>query len=233
MRSFHKPAFESNVALDTKKDKGVGNHASDKILNIKIDEVTVLRKRPDANVPCDTQLDHSDDVKLLENIMSRVGCTPIYWNNFTGQFSNNFSECHSASELAKIYHYTQTYEDIFLEYVPPCIEMRVSTKFDKEEENKWQEPCMRILYTNPNYLNFVNVRSFGFESFISGLGGFIGIFLGYSLLQVPVLLQSVLSCFRSIKILGASTETKKIKRRTSTKIRATRKKHRASISTVP
>ena len=34
------------------------------------------------------------------------------------------------------------------------------------------------------------------EGFVSGVGGFVGIFLGYSLLQLPSLLQSALSFYR-------------------------------------
>ena len=33
-----------------------------------------------------------------------------------------------------------------------------------------------------------NSKSYDFESFVSGVGGFIGIFLGYSILQIPELL---------------------------------------------
>ena len=32
------------------------------------------------------------------------------------------------------------------------------------------------------------IKDFGFEDFISSLGGFIGIFLGYSMFQIPQLL---------------------------------------------
>ena len=45
-----------------------------------------------------------------------------------------------------------------------------------------------------------NVRDFGIESMWSGSGGFIGIFLGYSLLQVPDILdiewKSSLECLK-------------------------------------
>ena len=32
------------------------------------------------------------------------------------------------------------------------------------------------------------IKDFGFEDFVSDLGGFIGIFLGFSMLQIPQLL---------------------------------------------
>ena len=44
------------------------------------------------------------------------------------------------------------------------------------------------------YEEITEIKDFGFEDFISGLGGFIGIFLGYSLMQIPELLCKLLTC---------------------------------------
>ena len=60
-----------------------------------------------------------------------------------------------------------------------------------------------------------NTKNFDFESFVSGVGGFIGIFLGYSLLQIPDLLallpSLILNLRRSIKGLEFGTiETAKL-----------------------
>ena len=41
------------------------------------------------------------------------------------------------------------------------------------------------------YQEIVNERDFGFESFWSSVGGFVGIFLGYSLLEFPDLLDKL------------------------------------------
>ena len=76
-----------------------------------------------------------------------------------------------------------------------CTEIKVSAKIDKEEQNNEDGPCMKIIYVDPYYLRFDNDLHFGFESFLSGVGGFIGIFLGYSLLQIPELLENCLGLF--------------------------------------
>ena len=41
------------------------------------------------------------------------------------------------------------------------------------------------------FQEIVNARDFGAESCWSGMGGFVGIFLGYSILQLPDILFSV------------------------------------------
>ena len=193
LRTFYKPVFKSELMVG---DKNNEDKIWDKVLKIKIEDVTVLRKRHNSNIPCDNRLDYMDDVKFLEEIMNHVGCMPIYWRGIPGQLSN-FTECNSPVELSKIYYYIQNFEEVLRSYGPPCIEMKVSTKLDEKEENKWEEPSIMILYTDLYYLNIVNVQSFGFESFVSGVGGFIGIFLGYSILQIPDLLKYVRSRLRN------------------------------------
>ena len=136
--------------------------------------------------------------------MNSVGCVPIYWNRFAGELPK-LKQCNFPSELKKINEYILQYKQILLSYDPPCVDMQVSTKFDEKEDNEWGRPCVEIFYTNSYYLNIQNEQTFGFESFLSGVGGFIGIFLGYSILQIPELLGSVLSFLRNINIMGTNT----------------------------
>ena len=200
VRSLHNPVFMSNAMLGIKQnDKKVW----DKIFKIKVDEVTVLRKRHDANTPCDNKLDHLDDFYVMEEIMKRVGCRPIYWNSFVGGL--NFTDCKSPTDFEKIYEHIGNYKDILMSYSGPCVDMVVSSKMDKEEENEWKEPCFKILYTTKNYQDIRNTQSFGFESLLSGVGGFVGIFLGYSILQIPELLGSLMYQIRGITMRGRDT----------------------------
>ena len=62
---------------------------------------------------------------------------------------------------------------------------------------------LKFLYEDQYYIEIKSLQEFGFESFVSNLGGFIGIFLGYSMLQLPELIgknrllpiSGVLTCF--------------------------------------
>ena len=47
---------------------------------------------------------------------------------------------------------------------------------------------MEIHYADRYYEEITQVEDFGVQDFISNLGGFIGIFLGYSMMQIPELL---------------------------------------------
>ena len=213
LRSLDDPVFKSNVLLDIKQSE---QNVWDKMLKIKIQEVTVLRKRHDANVPCNNQLDYLDDSNIMEIIMNRVECIPIYWKTFF--LKSSLRECNSPSELQKIFNYIQDYREVLWSYDPPCADMQVLTKIDKDEKNKWEDPCINIRYAKKYYQKIENVQSFGMESFVSGVGGFIGIFLGYSLLQLPEFFTYVVSFLDKLKMWGPKERKTKIAFRRNNKV---------------
>ena len=85
---------------------------------------------------------------------------------------------------------------------PPCLDMynavayfqRPMEKIEKRVEEKLSEKLkekmkiFRFVYEEKYYEEIQYVRDFGFESFWSGIGGFVGIFLGYSMMQFPDLI---------------------------------------------
>ena len=65
---------------------------------------------------------------------------------------------------------------------PPCTEMTVSSSVDMEGSSRLK---LRFQYRTDQYLEITNKRDFGARDLWSSVGGFAGIFLGYSLLQLP------------------------------------------------
>ena len=70
---------------------------------------------------------------------------------------------------------------------PPCEEITVSTSVDLQYGNDLN---MNFQYRTDQYLEIDNKRDFGVRNLWSSIGGFVGIFLGYSLLQLPEILIS-------------------------------------------
>ena len=78
--------------------------------------------------------------------------------------------------------------------------MEVFSKYDREEKlNVGDDPRVMFLYGDSVYEEIQNTKSFDLESFVSGVGGFIGIFLGYSILQLPELLGLLTSLLRKLR----------------------------------
>ena len=65
---------------------------------------------------------------------------------------------------------------------------------------------LELRYNVAEYLEITNNEAFGFESLWSQIGGFAGIFLGFSLLQVPSLL---LHGAKALQMLYQNTISKK------------------------
>ena len=184
--------------IETMKDKNDhSKRAWTKFLRIAISKVTVLRNRPNSNVPCDPDL-QNDDEKLQMEIIKHIGCIPIYWKNNVGT-DLDIKICSTSEDLQKAFYYIENYKTVFAAYSPPCISAEVRTEFDMLEENESEDPKIQFLYRETVYEEITNTESFNFESFISGVGGFAGIFLGYSILQLPELLSLLPAFLRKLK----------------------------------
>ena len=199
LRAFHKPAFKSTVG-----DKNSGNRFWRNLLRITISDVTVLKKRPGSNVPCDESL-VDDDLKLQLQIIKSIQCIPVYWHSVL-KTGLNLEICNSTNELKRAYNFIQNYRRMFRTYDPPCIGMKVYSLFDREERNTGKDPRILFLYSEENYQEVKTTENFGFESFLSGVGGFVGIFLGYSMLQLPEIFILFNSFSRTLQKYRSSGE---------------------------
>ena len=54
------------------------------------------------------------------------------------------------------------------------------------------ESLVNFIYKDKYYEEIIYAKDFGPESFLSNVGGFVGIFLGYSMMQIPVLFAETL-----------------------------------------
>ena len=112
-------------------------------------------------------------------------------------------------ELQTAFYFVRNYKNVFATYDPPCVSMVDWSTVNRDGQNHGDDLRLEFVYMSTEYKEITNTQSFGFESFVSGLGGFVGIFLGYSILQLPELLESVFSaCSRLAKRHVAVGDTK-------------------------
>ena len=169
-------------------------HARYKI-TMNIVSVDLIRKRPDYVIPCDPNL-ISEDSKIRQGMMTRFGCIPAFMAPFVDEYVavKEFESCNQ-TQYAEINNVGLDFKQIQKLYTPPCTEMNsivtVTDVIAKMKENAKTEGRLtfQLDYSTDIYRETVSVLAFDLATLWSQIGGFIGIFLGYSLSQVPEMAQ--------------------------------------------
>ena len=170
-------------------------------LEFWVSEVTLLRRRVDANDPCDPIV--NDDEQSLNMIMKQVNCTPPYWKSMFPKVAH-YPDCKDSKQLKDISDIiTEPAKMIrvFDKYTMPCNKMSSTVTFHmkpaKEDDDK--KLYLEFNYLEDTYQEVFNQKDFGLEMLGSSIGGFIGMFLGYSLLQCPELIGSIVGSMKKFK----------------------------------
>lgn len=178
--------------------KEVQNSAAGKTVIIRINQIEVLRKRPDAETPCNDSLIDVDEIYRAAT-QNMFDCVPSYWKYFQSQSSSQVNNshqhlCNTTNDYIKFKEYLPYNGNVERGtrlYVQPCQEMTLI--FDLRMVDSMYEKGLYhidIDYNLKSYKEIKNTRDFGLESLCSQIGGFIGICLGYSLLQVPEIITN-------------------------------------------
>lgn len=161
---------------------------------IKISQVSILRKRPNSNTPCNPDL-KDDDVQFRIQVSKEVGCIPVYWKKLRSE-NLKFDTCETPEDMKKVWKMLQNFTHIQSTYLPPCNEMKFAVTYYSYYAH--ESLAFNFKYMEKNYQEIINEREFGPESLWSTIGGFVGIFVGTSLSQVPSLIASFYSWMQNM-----------------------------------
>ena len=133
---------------------------------------------------------------LVNYVIKQIKCIPPYWKDYAKE-AIGFDECTSPKMLQIAYDYTKRWKDVMqnAKLSPPCIDMYNIAGWnwvDDEESKNSEDIRITFTYQEHHYQEIEYLPDFDLETFISNVGGFVGIFLGYSLMQFPELLGEFL-----------------------------------------
>ena len=165
-------------------------YPKDKLIKNKIElsfsYVSIIKKRENAIIPCYAG-EEDDDFYIRQMIVDEIGCIPPYWIDF--HFVSKKSEfCTSAKQLENVYKLLTNMEETLEKYLESCTEMTIvsSIQFGSTTiELHKRRFEMKVNYLTESYQEIANQRDFSGEALWSSIGGLVGIFLGYSLMQIP------------------------------------------------
>ena len=188
-------------------------------ISFDFSHLTLLKSRHDAEISCDKNL-RDEDALIIETLLNHTGirCIPMYWKSMVKN-QLNYSECTNESQYKMISELTanfSSYEKLRSNFDPPCMEMMIVTNVNKEpgrprrfydiQESPWGTDTKEILYLDiainhfsEQYQAIINTKVFTVESCWAGIGGFVGIFVGVSLMQVPEIIMETFNLMMKLQ----------------------------------
>ena len=177
-------------------------------INFNINNMEVYRRRDKSKNPCNNKW--TDDKEILKSIVNLIGCQPPHW-----EINESFEKCSTkhqirAYNLPLINWIPRVPYLNFLDHLPPPCRTILDISYEYSE-TKWNKEEfdgldvnldlfeVNLEFPNPTYKEITQVKAYDEESFVGNVGGYIGMFLGVSLLQVPDLLNMVYSKTRNTK----------------------------------
>jgi hypothetical protein len=177
----------------------------------------------------------NQDESYFTKITQGMGCIPVFWKTISKPWKreSKLSFCKTLEKYKKydhMYYGLNLTSDIFkvlkvslAQGEPPCSEMSViydvSTHYHVENEHEYEygdgDLAIRTIYRTKKYEEIINKRKFDWESLFGQVGGFIGIMLGWSMLNIPVFLSVMSAALRKVfsenEVRTADLESRKTK----------------------
>ena len=160
--------------------------------NFYLLDMEYYRHRNKSSEPCRDWKDY--DRLIMENIYSTVGCRPFYAHEM-----KNIANCTTKEEIKRIYDMADDRANLD----SPCIELRkyradvitMGSNITKENElypgieqklrdlDGWFR--VKIHFPENTHKDIWQMKAYTMQSLIGNVGGYVGIFIGYALFNLP------------------------------------------------
>ena len=159
-----------------------------------IDNINVIRRRSTSTKPCHNAWKKDDDF-IRRKILKRSKCKPPYW------IDSDYPICHD-QESMKIANIDT--EDIgnpeFLKhFVEPCDQIKTIAFNCQEDlhinESNGETSALLLAFMNSQYKEIRHIRALDVESLVGVMGGYVGLFLGFAIWQLPDAIKFVFDKF--------------------------------------
>ena len=177
-------------------------------MNFYVRNVVVIRRRNKKLKPCYAWNNY--DNLIMTEISDKLGCRPVYW----GQ-NSSVPLCNTKEKMGMFekYFFDRYFgSDDSASYIPPCLELEdiqieysdieagVRKNVEKDEAGKhdshdshpetvdWFK--VRLWFRSNRFMEIKQIKAYNFQTLVGNGGGYIGLFLGYSFVQLPSMIIS-------------------------------------------
>ena len=153
-----------------------------------------LHRRNKRNYPCDEDWKIHDQ-HVIQKIISTAGCRPPHWKS-----KENVRLCSTQQEMQKVLPPLEKHQ--LLDYVRPCRSIS-NLPFTYEEINddeKHDPAYFRVTMTTADttFKEITFVKDYSLQTLIGNTGGYLGLILGYAIIQLPVAVNGIVKRLRDL-----------------------------------
>ena len=173
--------------------------------DVNLDQIETINYRNLLSSPCHSDW-LNDDENILRDMAWDIGCVPPYFrHDVDGPACTGQKQLIRWRDNLTRFHHTPSIKKMI-----PCRvirSQRFTSKISTEAGNKKNVFYVVVRYPE-YYMEIKHVRQYNFESLIGNAGGYLGLFLGYALLQLPACIAMAYSAARHAleKIIGSGKE---------------------------
>ena len=189
---FHYPGQLSRaVPVDYEIGKNMGLLSGEIwIKDIFVSMVEGIRRRHNSKESCNLESQRTDEL-LYKKMAEKLNCKPSHWIDVEYPVTCNNSESMKLSNFAD----TTFYDPKLLKMIrPPCDQIEVAnvavkdlirSKFEDDEDMNPQLAHLTITFTSALYKEITHEQDYDLEGLIGNGGGYVGLFLGFAIWQIP------------------------------------------------
>ena len=188
---FHYPKHFSRSLTTNKRFWPMKQNATKYSMRFYLKGMEVLKRRHKESFDCSDIEDYDD--WLIKNITKTVNCIPPYWKNI-----NNLSICKTAEDLLLA---RQMFYNVFYvgsEDNPPCKEIsKLDIEYEEPDDVEYvpeNQTQLDVYFRNNFYKEIHQMQAYTMMSLVGNVGGFVGLLLGYALVQIPGLMFMIYNC---------------------------------------
>ena len=161
-----------------------------------IQNMVVLKKRNKSHKPCEEINRTGDDIRQKDLLIKNLQCRPAFVTS-----PSSLPQCNGGKNLQN-FNSTGWYD----KYIEPCTQVE-KVIYTYDEYDKLRNTTgsggnfqLRFNFQGKTYMEIEQRRDYDFQSLIGNAGGYVGLFLGVCLLQLPQLLLDANKLLRACPV---------------------------------
>jgi len=159
------------------------------IMQYRVQNIAVITRRDKQHESCINDGEYFD-YQFIRHWLHKVGCYPPH---SSVQENVKLPVCNNTNQMKLFSKHPRTVD--IQAFGSPCKVIDqldfIYNEFDDEEQRNNSYFRIKQIYLQTSFTDKMQTRAYTLDDLVSSCGGFIGLFLGYAVIQLPQLIESL------------------------------------------